>query len=606
MHECASRELCSVVPSVTETVQVAIIGAGPVGLALAILLRQRGIDVVVLERRDTTTRLPQAHVINTRTMEILREMDVEHIVRRAAAPIERMRTITWRASLAGRRYGAISFAQSDPAALRARFDASPTRISNLAQNELEPILLQRALELGADVRFDTTASLDTLEPTRVTLALAGSERTSALVANVAVACDGAASRTRSALGIEMAGPKCIRTYLSIYFRADLERWMHDAPGPVHWILGSDVRGFIIGFDIQSVWAFMVPYAEPHTAQDFTYEVCEGLLRKAIGSDEARFEIDSIGSWSMSAQVAERFQQGPVFLAGDSAHRFPPTGGLGLNTGVQDAHNLAWKLAAVLKGESPASLLETYELERRPVAQRNCDQSRANAENLADVERAIGISASAVVDPAAGRTATSPLLDLGLDGDGKVAVAKRQAVAAAVAAQAEHFDFLGLDLGYVYAPGRAILDDGPRTHCTEVKRYVPSTAPGARLPHIWLERDRDRVSTVDLVAGRFTLLMGPEAQAWAVAAQAAARHLDGWLQVLQLDVDALTDDSGGWERVFGLCRDQALLVRPDGHVAWRSRASVPATASVLREVLGTFRAEPLADERDDGPSIDRRT
>lgn len=573
-----------------EKTQVAIVGAGPVGLTAAILLRQRGIDVVVIERNEALRTLPQAHVINTRTMEILREVDVEKPVLAAAAPLARMRAITWCESLAGRRYGAISFADANLDALASRFAASPTHIANLAQNKLEPILLRRALDLGADVRFATTASIAGQEPDRVSLQLVGAERESTLTADAVVACDGATSRTRASLGIEMIGPKSIQTYISIYFRANLDRWLSDAPGPVHWVLGSDVRGFIIGFDIQTVWAFMVPYAAPHAAEDFTGEVCKGLLRKAIGSHEAAFEIDNIGSWNMSAQVADRFQQGRVFLAGDCAHRFPPTGGLGLNTGIQDAHNLVWKLAAVLKGEAPPGLLDSYEVERRPVAQRNCEQSVANANNMAEVERVIGVSTRAPVDPAAGRSTTSPTLDLGLDGDGEAAVRKRRAVAEAIAAQVEHFDFLGLDLGFTYA-GPAIVCDDAVSGSGDVRRYVPSTDPGARLPHVWLQRNEDRISSIDLVAGRFCLFAGREAGAWADPARAAARDLGGWPCVLQIDTSGLTDPDDQWEKVFRLSPDRALLVRPDGHVAWRSPAEASDPAAVLGDVLATFRTQP---------------
>jgi 2,4-dichlorophenol 6-monooxygenase len=574
-----------------ERTQVAIIGAGPVGLTAAILLRQRGIDVVVLERNEALRTLPQAHVINTRSMEILREMDVEQPVLAAAAPLALMRTITWCESLAGRRYGAISFADVEPGALRARLESSPTHIANLAQNKLEPILLRGALDRGADVRFNTTASIGSQEPDRVTLRLVGAEGQSALTASAVIACDGATSRTRASLGIEMIGPMSIQTFISIYFRANLDRWLSDAPGPVHWVLGSDVRGFIIGFDIRTVWAFMVPHAAPHTPEDFTGEICSGLLRKAIGSDATSFEIDSIGSWNMSAQVAARFQQGRVFLAGDCAHRFPPTGGLGLNTGIQDAHNLAWKLAAVLKGEAHPRLLDSYEVERRPVAGRNCEQSMSNAMNMAEVERAIGVSTRAPVDPAAGSTTTSPALDLGLDGDSDAAVHKRRNVADTIAAQIEHFDFLGLDLGFRYE-GPAILGDGAVPRSGDVRRYVPSTDPGVRLPHIWLQRDDDRVSSIDLVAGAFGLLAGRDARAWAEAARAAARGPEGWLRVLQIDSDGLTDPAGQWEKVFGLTADRALLVRPDGHVAWRSPKEAPDPAAALSTVLATFRREPL--------------
>ena len=571
-----------------ERTQVAIIGAGPVGLMTAILLRQRGIDVVVLERRGSLSTLPQAHVINTRTMEILREIGVEKAVLEAAAPLALMRTITWCESLAGRRYGAISFAEADRAALVARIEASPTRIANLAQNQLEPILLRRALDLGAEVRFDESASIADRGANQVSLQVDGSARR-VLTADAVVACDGATSRTRASLGIEMVGPKSLQTYMSIYFRADLGRFLGDVPGPVHWVLGSDVRGFIIGFDIQTTWAFMVPYSAPHGSGDFTMEVCAGLLRKAIGDPGASFEIQSIGSWNMSAQVAARFRHASVFLAGDCAHRFPPTGGLGLNTGIQDAHNLAWKLAAVLRGQAPSGLLDSYEAERRPVAERNCEQSMANAMNMADVERAIGLSAEASVDPAAGRTDSSPPLDLGLDGDGEAAVRKRKQIAEAIAAQREHFDFLGLDLGFRYG-GPAILGEGVVAQAGDVRRYVPSTDPGARLPHVWFERRGNRVSSIDLVAGGFSLFAGRDAGVWAAAGRAIAGGSERTLRVFQVGPEGLADPAGGWEKVFGLAADRALLVRPDGHVAWRSPEQSRDPMAELDRCLATFRSD----------------
>ena len=570
----------------TERTQVAIIGAGPVGLTTAILLRQRGIDVVVLERNEALSTLPQAHAINTRSVEIFREMGVEKAVRAAAAEPARLRAISWRESLAGRRYGAIIFAEAGQNAMTARMMASPSFIANLAQNKLEPLLLRRALDLGAELRFNTTARIAGQSADRVTLSLSGPEKTSTFTADVVVACDGAASLTRADLGIEMVGPKSIQTYISIYFRADLDRWLGDLPGPVHWVLGSEVRGFIIGFDIRTTWAFMVPYAAPDTPQDFTTDVCEGLLRKAIGCNETAFEIDSIGHWNMSGQVAERFQQGRVFLAGDSAHRFPPTGGLGLNTGIQDAHNLAWKLAAVLHGEAPLELLNSYEAERRPVADRNCQQSLSNAAKMAQVERAIGVSTSTPVNPAAGRTAALPLLELGLDGDDPAAVNKRAAVASAIAAQREHFDFLGLDLGFSYT-GPAVFSDGMADTPTDVLRYVPSTRPGARLPHVWFERDGNLTSSIDLVAGRFTLLAGRDASVWADAARDAARRGEGGLQVLQIGRDALADAENQWEKVLRLAPDQAVFVRPDGHVAWRASAQASDPAATLAGLLARF-------------------
>jgi hypothetical protein len=256
---------------------------------------------------------------------------------------------------------------------------------------------------------------------------------------------------------------------------------------------------------------------------------------------------------MSVQVAERYRAGRTFLVGDAAHRFPPTGGMGLNTGVQDAHNLAWKLAFVEHGIAGAALLDTYEGERKPVAHRNAETSARNAMKLGEVTHA-----------------------LGHDGNGD-----RSLVRAAIANQAEHFDMLGLQLGFAYE-GPAIVDDGTAAIEIEnpVRTFVPNGRPGGRLPHAWTSRGDETVSTLDLIAlDSMTLIVGPAAGRW----RDAAHELGADLRVLAIPSD-VDDADGAWRAVLGIDDDGALLVRPDQHVAWRCRNADGAAASTLRTVL----------------------
>jgi len=254
------------------------------------------------------------------------------------------------------------------------------------------------------------------------------------------------------------------------------------------------------------------------------------------------------------QVAERYRAGRAFLIGDAAHRFPPTGGLGLNTGVQDAHNLAWKIAAAERGWAPRTLLDSYESERQPVARANAEASARNAAKLQDVVKALGPKG---------------------DGD-------RDAVRTAIAAQAEHFDMVGLQLGFRYERGALVPDGTPAPAVANpVREYVPTGRPGARLPHAWVVRDGERASTLDLLPlDRFTLIAGPRGGAWV----AAAGRIDSPpLTRVEIGRD-VADESGAWRQMLGIAEDGALLVRPDQHVAWRSAGPASDPDAALRGAL----------------------
>jgi hypothetical protein len=273
---------------------------------------------------------------------------------------------------------------------------------------------------------------------------------------------------------------------------------------------------------------------------------------------------------MTAEVAERFRVGRVFLAGDAAHRFPPTGGFGLNTGVQDVHNLAWKLALVLTGRAPAALLDTYEQERQPVAQANTDWSVGNF-----------LDGGSAVGPG------NFLATMQIEAGGANVPEVLQQLQADIDAERDHFDALGQDLGFVYERG-AVLPDGTSLPAVadRAAEYVPNARPGSRAPHLWLQRAGERLSSLDLFGTGFTLLVADTATAWTAAAQAAGVED---LTVRRIGPRGDYHDEGGtWRTLYGVGPGGAVLVRPDGHVAWRARESVAGATADLTRALAVAR------------------
>ncbi len=375
-----------------------------------------------------------------------------------------------------------------------------------------------------------------------------------------IAADGAASPIRKLLGIEPIGPDRLQSFVMIHFEANLRALVGHRPAVLYWTTAPGASGTFVAHDIDSTWVFMKPWdPDTESAADYSPAVCADIVGRAIGTDDFPFTIRTVRTWTMTAQIAERYRERRIFLVGDSAHRFPPTGGLGLNTGVQDAHNLVWKIAAVEAGWAPDAILDTYEAERRPVAQRNNDVSLQNAMRMGEVYQAM---------------ATPDTTDDGLR--------------AAIANQAEHFDMLGLQLGFIYESGAIAADSNEKpAHGSSVRDYVPTAFPGARVPHAWVTRAGVRISTLDLFAyNRFTLVTGPAGQKWIEAVRSPV-PID--CVVVGRDI---VDENGDWMKLLGIDDDGALLVRPDQHVAWRSQHFVTDTTAALSRAL----AKILSDDK----------
>ena len=536
-------------------VDVLIVGAGPVGLCCSRLLSRMGVSNRVLERRSGLHTAPQAHVVSARSMEVFRAAGIpaEKTVAVATRPQDQG-SIRWVQTLAGPVIGDLQL--GSPERIMKTFASTPTPTMNIPQHRLEPVLFEAASDAGAGIDFEVEW-LGARQREGGVVSEARDHKTDETLeirSRYLLGCDGAGSPVRRALGIGMEGPAHVQSYLSLFVQGNLRHVVGEHPGLLYWHLDPLEPAVFIAHDIDSTWIFMHPYDPERVPQDsFTPERCRQLVEDAIGA-EADFEIRETGFWQMTCQVADRYRDGRIFLVGDAAHRFPPTGGMGMNTGVADAFNLAWKIAAVLGGRADDRLLATYDQERQPVASVNAEQSLSNHLRMIEVVEALQVDPGLSPDEARAELRRVPEQE-----------ERRNAVQAAIDAQREHFDMLGLDLGQHYERG-ALVPDGtpPPAPATSTFDFVPSTRPGSRLPHAWVEGEGGRVSTLDLVdASRPTVICGAGGARWVAAAESLglAAHAIG-------DGAALADPRGEWQAISGIGPDGVLLVRPDGHVAWR--------------------------------------
>jgi hypothetical protein len=460
----------------------------------------------------------------------------------------------------------------------------------LGQNTFEEILYAEFIRLSGSVNFQHHIIRSHVEGDSAVLQIrkpSGGQESS--VFDYVLACDGANSVVRRNLDIGMEGPPSLARFASAYFQANLDGCLGDDIGPVNFISGREVRGAIIGFDMKSTWAFMCVIPPDITPTDFSPEVMLELVRRAIGDRTVKVELTSVGTWNMSAQVALRFRKGPFFLVGDSAHRFPPTGGLGLNTGIQDAHNLAWKLALVARGECEQSLLDSYERERHSIAQSNRDHSLNNALRMAEVDHVIGAQTLSPVDPSVVSHPPPPPISHPIDGMSPQALAARARIQLSIDDQREHFDCLQVEIGYSYTGLKREMDASTGPNFDD-QTYRPRVQVGSLLPHVWIHSHDGMLSSLDLYDKRYlTLLAGIDAARWERALTARSALPVIVCTVANLRIATPYDLEGTLEQAS----KGAVLVRPDGHVVWICDGEfTEAKQSKLQQSIRELVREPL--------------
>ncbi|HEV8556588.1 MAG TPA: FAD-dependent oxidoreductase [Actinophytocola sp.] len=508
---------------------VLVAGGGVVGLSSALFLARAGVAVTLVERHPGTSIHPRAWGWYERTLEIFRSAGIEQRVLEAAAGFADHRINAKVESLLGREFGRTMLPDEDD--LTA---ITPCRHVALGQDRMEPIVRTAAEEAGASLLFSTELTDLTQDADGVTAVLADrvSGATSTIRADYVVAADGARSPLREKLGVRAHGRGVFRHQVSILFRADLTGPLNGRRFSICQIENETVTA-VLGHDDTLQEATLIVTYEPdkgESTSDFTEARCVELVHAAIGSTDTDVTIRDVLPWEMAGLVAERLRAGRVFFAGDSAHIVPPIGGYGANLGIHDAHNLSWKLAAVLTGQAGPGLLDTYETERAPVAKLTVAQ-------------------------------------------GGLRLAMRAGFATPEQ-KAQVLDPLAVTLGYRYPVPDVEADVSSPVHPAEL-----SGIPGTRAPHVWLANSK---STVDLFGTDLVLLTGTTNEIWPEAAAKLTTRSN-------VPITVHRDDAA--TTAYGISTDGAVLIRPDGFIAWRTSDAATEPDTALATAVSELLARP---------------
>jgi 2,4-dichlorophenol 6-monooxygenase len=594
----------------TVEVPVLIVGGGAAGLTSSLLLSSYGVPSLLVSRHPATSHLPKAHVLNQRTMEVFRELDVAEEVLAASTPPDNMRAAAWYAGFAGARPDHGRQIARLPAFGEGYRDAnwivaSPCRSANLPQLRLEPILRRRAeAQAQAGVRYHNelqSLRRDDDGVRGVVYDHKGGEQYE-VHARYLLGCDG--GRTVGAqIGAVMEGPTDLGSNVSLHITADLSRWLSDDDVLIRWYINPDIGDalscVLVGMGPDTwgsrsrEWVLSMHFEldDPRRLDDaFVVE----RLRHVLGLPDLDVQVHVISRWTLEGIVASRLQDGPVFLLGDAAHRHPPTGGLGLNTAVGDAYNICWKLAAVLAGLAGPRLLDSYETERRPVAELVVRRALENWENHRRPAELLGLSPED--PPEANWRRMAGLWADGADGD-----RLRRRFEAQIATQTMEFNEHAVEYGYRYASHVIATENpgAPRPDLDPVHVYEPSTRPGAPLPHAWVTRDGHDVALRDLLPpGQLLLIAAEDGQHWCEATRTLAEEEAlplAAVRVAPADGDWL-DLRFQWLRWREVSATGAVLVRPDRVIAWRSHDGGWDGPQQLREAcavaLGVQAEKPI--------------
>ncbi|KIW58047.1 hypothetical protein PV05_02597 [Exophiala xenobiotica] len=581
-------------------VSVLIVGGGGSGLTSSILLSDLGVESLLVERRPNTSHMPKAGAHNQRTMEIFRRHGIAEQIQAIGMPAETRIRTTWLTSLGGDgeldRRELFSLDVNGEGVFREMFERdSPELSAGLGQYLLEPLLRRNAEERNLGkvcFGFELERLTEKKDSVAAEIREVATGQVHSVRARYVVAADGGRT-VGPMLGVSMIGQTGLATMTSLYFRADLSDYVKDDV-VVHWLVGPRFGSWTGGALVKAgpknwdrhseTWTMhiMIPPDDPD-AQNLTKERALVRVQALLNLPALDSEILGVSPWHIESVQIEKSRVGRVFFIGDAAHRQPPTSGLGLQSAIQDADNLTWKLAAVVKGWSSEAILDTYETERRPVIQDNIEYALFAFQNQFAFEAGMGLTHAKT--PEQRKAVFLKYLE-----DSPMGRTRRAVGAEVFGTGRMELDPHDREIGFHYEEGVLIPDGTPAPSRDPMGiAYIPTTRPGHRLPHAWLNDRGKRLSTHDLGSvGNFILLVGSDGKEWCEAATRLAKEskipVEAWRIAAGGDVG---DPTRTWSKLSEIGTDGALLVRPDRYVACRFKAATTDPYRALSEAFETL-------------------
>ena len=571
---------------------VLIVGTGPAGSSTAALLSSYGIDNVLINNYSWLAGTPRAHITNQRTMEVLRDLgkEVEAEAYLHATEQDLMGENIFCTSLAGEELGRMKSWGKHPNSRAEHLLSSPSFMNDLPQTFMEPLLYKTACSRGTQSRMSTQylSHIEDEDGVLSTCLDKLSNKEIKIRSKYLVGADGGNSKVAENIDLPFEGKMGVGGSMNILFKADLSKYVAHRPSVLYWVLqpGADIGGIGMGLvrmirpwnEWLIVWGYDINQPAPKVDKDFATKVARDL----VGDPELEIDLLSVSTWTVNNMYAKKMSKGRVFCAGDATHRHPPSNGLGSNTSIQDGFNLAWKLAYVIKDKAGAELLDTYSIERSPIAKQIVTRANQSIAEFGPIFEALGLTDTQ--DP----VKMKKNMDERKQNSPK-AEKQRQALREAIAFKKYEFDAHGVEMNHRYKSNSVLTEGDKEPEFKKDKElfYQPTTYPGARIPHAWVyDKTGVKHSILDLCGkGNFSIITGIGGDEWLKAAKNIETQLGIKIQcnIIGPDQD-FEDHAGEWSSIREISDSGLILVRPDQHICWRSKDMMSNSSEELMDVM----------------------